>query len=170
MKVQSLKYKIKEGKGGFALLIAVVVSTIIIAIGVSIVNSILKEILLASTIRNSLASFYVADGGVECGLYWDNVRGNFSVKSAFVPSVLPSQIECAGKTIEVEATEPVSFWIEDKDKQSAVCTHVTLETVTDELNPDSDNIILESFGYNSCDPNNPRRVDRALRVKYSRNK
>ena len=71
-------------KRGFALLIAVILAAIILTIGLSIVSTALKEVVLAATVRSSLASFYIADGGSECALYWDNVRGNFEKESAFI--------------------------------------------------------------------------------------
>src|SRR3989338_4931734 len=87
-------------KSGFALLIAIVVATIVLTIGISIINTALKEVVLASTVRNSLSGFYAADSAIECALYWDNIRGRFGVPSAFVAGS-SGDIECGGVVVAV---------------------------------------------------------------------
>src|SRR6185369_14936182 len=56
---------------GFALLFAVLVSSVLLAIGVSIFNLTVKELALSASGRESQFSFYAADTGAECALYWD---------------------------------------------------------------------------------------------------
>ncbi len=56
---------------GYTLLFAVVVSTLVLSIGISILNIAKKEFLLATSARDSAAALYAADGGLECAIYSD---------------------------------------------------------------------------------------------------
>jgi len=158
---------LKHNKG-FALLISVILSTIILTIGISIISTAIKETILASTIRNSLVSLYMADSGTECALYWDNIRGNFQKNSVFRPGPGPqvSRIECANKQVDVYAGNDSGFWLRDDSHLNNACVQVTVGT-----RPASDkeeHIKIRSWGFNTCDPASTRRVDRALETNYSR--
>ncbi|MCD8494601.1 MAG: hypothetical protein LRY41_02605 [Candidatus Pacebacteria bacterium] len=54
---------------GFVILFAVLISTIIMLIGISMFRISVKEIILSSTARESTMAFYAADSALECGLY-----------------------------------------------------------------------------------------------------
>jgi len=56
---------------GYALILSIVVSSVVLSIGLSLLNIVQKEIILSATGRDSQFAFYAADGGVECALYWD---------------------------------------------------------------------------------------------------
>src|SRR3989344_2560298 len=160
---------LKKKKGGFALLIAVVLSAIILTIGLSIVSTALKEGTLAATVRSSLSSFYIADGGVECALYWDNIRGNFEKESAFVSGTAQNTIECGGIVVNNVPNGPsVNFWLKDETNLAKSCTNVNIKSVSD--GADTEKVFLQSWGFNTCDLSNSRRVDRAIEVKYFRYK
>jgi hypothetical protein len=66
-KKQDKKFKEK----GFTLLFAVLVSTLVLAIGASIISIALKQVILSGSARDSQFAFYAANTGVECALYWD---------------------------------------------------------------------------------------------------
>ncbi len=56
---------------GFVLLYAVMTSTIVLAVGVSIISIALKQLAISSLGRESQYAFYAANTGAECALYWD---------------------------------------------------------------------------------------------------
>lgn len=58
-------------KRGFTLVFAVLVSALILAVGISIVNIALKQVLFSGIGRESQFAYYAADAGVECALFWD---------------------------------------------------------------------------------------------------
>lgn len=66
-------FTLKENKKskGFTLLVAMIVTALILAIGFSIGNIILKELALSASGRRSQIAFYAADSIAECALYWD---------------------------------------------------------------------------------------------------
>ncbi len=64
-------FKVKNKKQGVVLLISVIISSIVLAIGLSLANIAYKEQVLSITQNDSVRAFYAADAGAECVLYWD---------------------------------------------------------------------------------------------------
>lgn len=89
-----MKYisKTKKQKG-FALLFAVLVSSIVISIGATIISISIRQTLLSSTSRESQFAFYAANTGLECAFYWDN-------------AVLPADV--TGKVFHIDEEELIS--------------------------------------------------------------
>lgn len=65
------KYKTIKDKKGFTLIFAILVSVMVLAVGTSIINISLKQVILSSSGRESQFAFYAANTGMECALYWD---------------------------------------------------------------------------------------------------
>lgn len=65
------KFKEINNKKGFTLLFAVLVSIMVLAVGASIINISLKQLILSGAGRESQFAFYAANTGMECALYWD---------------------------------------------------------------------------------------------------
>ena len=65
-------------KGGYTLLFAVLVASLVLAVGISILNISRKELILTAGQRQSGYAFYAADAGYECAVYWD-FQGAFTV-------------------------------------------------------------------------------------------
>src|SRR3989338_5832622 len=63
---------------GFALLFAMLASSVMLSIGLAILNIALREVTLSSYGRESVIAFYVADAGAECALYWGTGADAFS--------------------------------------------------------------------------------------------
>lgn len=67
-----IKRKILENnKQGFALLFAVLVSSLLLTIGLSIFSLTLKELAISTSARQSIYAFFAADSGREKALYQD---------------------------------------------------------------------------------------------------
>lgn len=64
-------FGISERQRGFTLFYAVLVASLMLAIGLAIFNITFKEFVLSSGARDSAGAFYAADTGLECALYWD---------------------------------------------------------------------------------------------------
>jgi Tfp pilus assembly protein PilX len=97
-KVESIKYRVeRKGKShrlstsrGYTLLFAMIVASIVLALGVSLLTISRKEFALSSSATQSTNAFYAADSGIGCAEYWDN-NGAFST-STFV---LGTQVQCS---------------------------------------------------------------------------
>lgn len=148
---------------GFTLLIAVLVSGILLALGFAIFNIASKEITLSSSGRESQFAFYAADSGIECALYWDYQQNAFSTTS-------PQQPNCAGGPVDSytpnefdpdTGTYTTTFSFSLNGAPTAPCTDVT---VTRSFLPTRTTVV--AAGYNTCVTTNPRRIERAIQVRY----
>jgi Tfp pilus assembly protein PilX len=74
---------------GFALLMSLVVVTVVISIGVSVLDLSTKQIRLTTNAKDSEVAFHAANAGMECARYvrrdraWDMERGNAIVPTCF---------------------------------------------------------------------------------------
>jgi hypothetical protein len=69
-----------QSKQAFVLLYAVLVASVVLAIGFSLANIITKQIVLSSIGKSSRVAYYAADGGRECGLFWATYSKNLFSK------------------------------------------------------------------------------------------
>lgn len=167
--MEKSKAKTVNNKKGFTMLFAVLTSSLILSIGISIFSLTIKELELSSSGRESQFSFYAADSGIECAIYWESL-GYFGTST---PPVSPSPV-CAGKDISSDWTKNVNgdnsditfkFNITNPDDVVyPFCVSVVVKKV-------GYNTTIESRGYNICSSGNPDitkpfLVERALRVKY----
>jgi Tfp pilus assembly protein PilX len=148
---------------GFTLFIALIISATLLLVSMGIASLSVKENFLTSSSRESQYAFYAADTGIECAIYWD-VKNSTGL-SAFATST-GSTIHCnqdinnpsnpipstvGGNTV---STFSLTF------NPDPYCAIVTVTKANDNTTK------IESLGYNTCDPTNPRRVERAVRVSY----
>lgn len=96
--------KIKS-EHGFALLVSILVSSIVLAIGLSIITITLKQLQFSNIGRESEIAFYAADAGMECALYYDYSTngGHFDYQT----TMSPNNITCMGQTLDVTPSAPV---------------------------------------------------------------
>lgn len=62
----------KKTEEGFALLLAIIISSVMLAIGVSVLKISVNQVNLATTARESEFAFQAAHAGVDCLAYWRN--------------------------------------------------------------------------------------------------
>jgi len=163
--------KINKEERGVTLYIAIVVTSALLLVSFAIADTTLKQAALASINRDSHIAFFAADTGIECALYWD--LKNASGGSAFSTSS-PSTISCNGDSSNVnnQNIHPVLNLNQNFSGTSTFQINFLPETYCAKVsvgkfyNGGTLNTTIESKGYNSCDSNNPRRVERAVRVSY----
>lgn len=148
---------------GFTLIIAVLISSIVLSIGLSMFNISIKQSILSSTARESQAAFFAADSGIECASYWE-----YKTPSEFDPGL--ATITCNNQSIGVthpaaSGNDPLGVpYIEASQftlplgGASAPCAVVTVQK---SVTPSTQ---IESRGYNTCDANDPRRTERGIRI------
>lgn len=139
-----------DPKKGAVLLIAILVSSVALAVGFGVYNRTYKELLFASFWKQTQVAFSSADAGLECALYYE-----------LHPTV--SEVTCFGTTIAPATwtpgglTSPGGF---NLDIPGGGCVNIKIEwngTAT----------TTEARGYNvSCTDlvagTNPRIVERGL--------
>jgi Tfp pilus assembly protein PilX len=140
---------------GFTLFIAIVTTATLLLISAGVVNLALKQNLISNISKESQYAFYAADTGMECAIYWD--VNNPSGVSAFAIDTVTS-ISCLGIDASVGGAETSEFNLEFSPEPFCATVRVTKR--------DDGSTTIESSGYNTCDPSNPRRVERAIRAVY----
>lgn len=88
---------------GFALLLSLIISSVVLAIGMAILNVSINQINLSATARESELAFQSAHAGIDCMWYWRNeLASSYTASSGAAPS-----IECFGVTVSGDT--PVSL-------------------------------------------------------------
>ena len=173
---------------GFAMLFAVLVSSVLISISISIFNITLKELTLSSAGRESQFAFYAADSGMECAIYWDfkaNIPSTmyaYSIstsedENARQAAVTEEQPTCLGTNLtgnfnapDANGTRAITTFEFDvpnvPNTPASYCAKITV-TKTPSAGFGSQTVI-ESRGYNypCSNINNQNTIERALRVTY----
>lgn len=169
---------------GFAMLFAVLVASVLLAIGLSIFNLTVKELTLSSSGRESQFAFYAADTGAECALYWDFRGVDIFATSTDGRNPTPSNPDCAdtfGQPIQVITNNnyvstytgyPIARTSNSAVTQFSLTipngsvSYCSIVTVIKDSSSGTLKTTIDSRGYNTCDTTDPSRVERALIVNY----
>ncbi len=177
---------LSKTKKGFTLFIALIVSSILLTIGFSIGNIILKQLKLVNSGKESQLAFYAADSGAECALYWD--RKDTSGSSVYDMNFGTStpresvRIDC-GSTNPTPPTTNGKVYVESKNISGDIATTTFYVDFTENAGYPAcskvvvvrtgENTLVDARGYNAifrdgvgCDITNPRTVERGLQLRY----
>jgi len=195
MKIIDLK-KMKSNRKGFTLLFSILVSIMVLAVGASIINISLKQVILSSSGRESQYAFYAANTGIECALFWDLngvvLENNSTLKYVFPPPgeqnlriTNTDGIQCAGRSIteswDISNPNRTVFKITISSDiigagKVEYCAEVIVEKESSQnvstgsnenSNQGSVTTTITSKGYNTCDIKNDKRaVERGLVLQY----
>lgn len=147
-----IKNKTQLNKG-FVLLYAVVVSSIILAIALGVMNIALKEINFTTSARDTNDAFFAADTGAECALFFN--------KGKIVTDPFPDFVNCNGEDVEpvVDSFGNTLYIIPNLGSSGNSCA--TFSITKDAT---SGQTVIKSIGRSNCDSNN--YVERQLEVTY----
>ncbi len=168
---------------GFTLLFASLIVSLLLAISLAILHITLEQLLLSSVAKESQFAFYNADTGIECALYYDRNNPSTPPKifatSSDSTGIIDSQsdISCNGVTLMVNslaidtgrdfASTQFDLVFDSPECQNISnplpLIHVLVSKTTDS---GGTNTLIKSYGYNTCDPTNIRRVERGFQVNY----
>jgi hypothetical protein len=189
---QELK-KLHRRHRGYALLFAVLVSSVVLAVGVSILNISRKELLLTTGAEQSQYAFYAADTGYECALYQDYQNNSFvststgngvftvncgATYTGSVPAIYPSPVAVTLNTIGLNTSQYVySFNFQVSNAGSCVAvtvtkTYTTVTVGTTTSTTASTSVLSDGFntGWEAspgdCNAPSNSKVERALLASY----
>lgn len=191
------KIFIKNNKKAFTLLFAVLVSSLVLAVGASIIDIATKQVILSGSGRDSEYAFYAANTGAECAIYWDRIGLIDDPNPVFPINAIneivsdTSLVTCNGFQIidnspgcdgidedDPDNTDGQNFWCYSNltadsaettfriEFAEGYCANVTVLKHPDPLDGDKLETVISSRGYNTCDPDNHRRVERGLRYTF----
>jgi hypothetical protein len=174
----------RRASGGYTLLLAVLVSSIMLAVGLGIYQLNYRELTIASLGTQSQEAFTTASRGIECALYWDRALESqgaleytiFPTSTAYVnpPGMGAGVVTCDGKDIRAVAngwkilaltpTLGESHFILTFGSGSSctmASTTVSKKTLTFGVNTAKQTVITTE-GYSSCSAADERRAQRRL--------
>lgn len=149
--------KYRRTQRGAALLIAVLMTSVILSVGLGVYQRTYKELYFASFWKQTQIAFAAADAGIECALYWSlHPAANYTCfgnTSASWPGV---NLPVPPATSAVTSFSPIQVF------SGCVIIEIT------KYNPPVLGVTttIKSYGYNDCNASNPRRVERALSIDY----
>jgi Tfp pilus assembly protein PilX len=154
---------------GFTLITAVILSSVVLSLGIALLDVSYKQSILASSAKNSQYAFFAADSAMECALYYDQQQTG----SGFDYTALPSNtISCSNVSINLTSspnstvqdvpsqTRTTTFDIPCSPAGSAPRAHVIVTKTSAAIT----NIYVT--GYSSCVATDPRRIERGLTINY----
>jgi hypothetical protein len=172
-----------------------IVASIVLALGVSLLTVSRKEFVLSSSATQSTNAFYAADSGIGCAEYWDNSSSiNFSTSSGSsqLTSITCSYNDPISHTVVFNPSSPTTYPGESGNTgtftfytpfstdgtSNKSCAAVTVDKYV-ALDPDFSNApytytTITSRGYNigwnstpgDCSNASPKKVERAIQVTY----
>jgi hypothetical protein len=175
-RLESFIFK-KNRKSGVALIFAMLISGIILAIALGIINIAVKEINFNTSAQSTNEAFFAADTGIECALYNDKSSG----VTPFADPI-SGNVNCllSGNNLTLNEggsiPPPWVFVLSGLGESGQACAEVTVTKVFDTSSPPvllSTSIVSTGFnmGYDDgsghCGfSDNANRVERVLKVNY----
>lgn len=166
MKIENRKLKkgiplstVRPVQRGFTLLIAVVLSSVALAIGLALLDVAYKQVILASTAKQSQTAFYAADSVLECALYADQQLNTFGY-AATSGSVTCNGNNPATVTFNQSASPRTRTFTIQCVGNTGVLGSATIYKASNAATS------IYAVGYNTCDSTNPRRIERGLKIVY----
>ena len=146
---------------GFTLLIAVILSSVLVSVGLALLDISYKQVLLASTATQSQYAFYNADSALECALYWDQKNNAFDYTSPLGAS----NIICGNLTVTGYSVTTPSAGVKNTTFVIPCAGSGSAGSVTVQKSSTGATSVFAN-GYNSCDGTDARRVERGLKADY----
>ncbi len=174
--MKSQIYKAIQEQKGFTLLFSTLIAALVLSIGIAITNITLTQILLASAGKDSQFSFYAADSGIECALkyVYQEAGSVYTASGTPNPVIFCNGMEARVLSPDVNASRTAAtttFIVNSSASGPGPCDasepsfEVRVGKSLRSTTPvNSYNVHIESRGYNTCDVNSPRRVERGLYV------
>lgn len=80
-------------KRGISLVISLIMTTLLLAISLSIGSIILRQLRITSISTNSQSAFYAADSALDCALYWDTKTDGTLGEGSFESAIFGTSTE-----------------------------------------------------------------------------
>ena len=164
---------------GFTILFAVLVASLVLALGMGIISLTQKELQLSGAERDSQVAFYASDSGAECAFYWDLKGENFATSSQIALYGTPDDIKCNNQRLypgsfgesvidsDIKSATTKFNILMEKDNPRGPCVDVTVtKSQHSTALPDQIDTVINARGYNTCDQNSPRRLERGYSIQY----
>jgi hypothetical protein len=160
-------------RAGFTLLIAALISSVVLSLGISIFEIARKQVSLSSMGRESQFAFYAADTGSECALYWDVRYSLFGTSTSPVFQSGITDPKCDGQSLNIDTTGATSYpyTISFEFAPTGKCSIVKVTKCGDAecVNYSNIHTIIHADGFNTdCGSvsTSPRALQRSVELRY----
>jgi len=174
------KQKGKSKNSGYTLLFAMIVASIVLALGVSLLTTSRKEFALTSSAGQSSSALYAADGAIACAEYWDTNTTAFSTTSPSPSAITCSYNDAMASPSQITHAVTVSSCVAGSDCvftfftpfSTDGVTNLSCAAVTVDKNYATTTIISRGYnigwdsGNGTCDTVSPKKVERAIQLTY----
>lgn len=167
--------KYKKNKGGYAMLFTVVVVSAISVITAGLTNIAYKQLTLSSLAKDSQTATIWADTANECSVFFEQV----AIKHLLGQNQLTNEWTCGGITFDIDWNgvsglsdyEDGNYEYSLKAKEEGTplkkpCFEFSAKSIKEE-DASTKSVTIESSGFNICDKDNIRTVERAYEINYS---
>lgn len=145
---------------GFTLLIAVVLASVSLAIGLALLDISYKQVVLATAAKQSQIAFYAADAALECALYYDQQQNAFDHASPIGGLACNSQAVTGYSSPNPTSGNPRITTFSVPCAAGGESAQVTVYKAS------NGSTQIYTRGYNTCTSSNLRRIERGLKVSY----
>ncbi len=144
---------------GFTLLISVILSSVVLAVGLSLMDVAFKQVILASTAKQSQYAFYAADAALECALYWDQKQDLFDYSTEPASGALTCQGMSMPFTTSVSGSARTTNF-------TIPCAGGGTQSDVQVFKQASGQTSIYANGYNDCNPSDTQRTSRGEKLQY----
>lgn len=154
-----MKIFFKKNNKGYALLFTIMIISVISVVTAGLLNTMSKQLVLSSLAKDSQVAFYQADTASDCGLYVDMTNPEGIIDSG-------GNLICGGIDLTLEKKAD-GYIIYPTDISETIDPCFRIEVLKDK-NTKPGYILTEisARGYNFCNINNIRTVEREIKVTF----
>jgi len=166
------KKRYLDETGGFVLIFAILLATVILTIGIAVLDISVRQVMFTGSGRDSSLAFYAADAALECTLYQDMIGEDFKDDHIGTNG---STMQCENLAISnrvVNCSDPVQnktcIWSIEVNFSGSTCAHVLITKDFDATGIVTSTTVRAS-GYNTtCPSSGPsaKRLERGLQASY----
>jgi hypothetical protein len=162
-----------SSRGGYAILFAVVMISVITTLAIGLANTTYKQLVLSSVAKDSQTAFFQSDTATECALY--TVYG-YGYGPQNEGESFPCGIDKNGDPYQVVITATNGqagtdytinpYTASPTYNDADPCFSSTYTLLSPSSNPADPTVDIKARGYNVCDPGNPRKVEREIELTF----
>ena len=157
----------QKSERGFALLVAIIFTAVILAVSLALLDVSYKQVLLASSARQSQYAFYNADSALECALEQDSfVPAGQTPRFDYTNGATSGTFTCERQSISY--TYPVASNGSRQTTFNVTCngTASTYNATVTVYKLSTGATNFYSNGFNNCNASDPYRVERGIKAFY----
>jgi hypothetical protein len=157
-------FKKNKYEEGYAILFTIVLISAISVIIAGLTSSTYKQLILSSLAKDSQIAFYQSDKASDCAFYADLVE---SYKTPGIFSNSGGTWTCGDEELTISSYDSYGSY-DLKPSQQLQSSNDPCFNINVQKTPSADGLATEikARGYNICNQNNPRVVEREIDINY----